>query len=258
MNVPPNLRQTNQNNFIKKTCMRTIGIIQPNYIPWRGFFDFIYEVDIFVFLDNVQYTPRDWRSRNKIKLTTGETRWLTVPVTGGRDQIICDVKIDNSQKWAYKHLQTFRHNYRNAPFFKQYFPVLEEIYAPGRHQYLSSLNIALTLTIAAWLGLEREYFIASKLDVQGSREERLINIVKTLKGTAYLSGPAAKNYINPNNWSNADIMLRYKDYSGYPEYQQIAQPFTPDVTILDLLFMLGADAPEFIWGKYRQNLNRNP
>ena len=80
--------------------VKTIGIIQPNYIPWRGYFDFINEVDVFVFLDDVQFTRRDWRTRNKIRMPNGETFWLTVPVTGPRDQLICDVRIDNSQKWA--------------------------------------------------------------------------------------------------------------------------------------------------------------
>lgn len=231
--------------------MRTIGIIQPNYIPWRGFFDFIQEVDVFVFLDDVQYTPRDWRSRNRIKQADGETRWLTVPVSGGRDQLIRDVRIDNTQKWAKKHLEAFRHSYSKAPFFKRYFPALEEFYTPNRYEYLVDLNSDFTRRISGWLGLEPEFFTSSELHVDGVKDDRLLAIVKKLDGQTYLSGPAAEAYISPALWSNARINLLYKDYSGYPEYAQISDPFESAVTVLDLLFMVGPEAPDYIWGKYR-------
>ncbi|HEU4602537.1 MAG TPA: WbqC family protein, partial [Steroidobacteraceae bacterium] len=107
--------------------MRTIGIIQPCYLPWRGFFDFVNEVDTFVFLDDVQYTVRDWRSRNRIKTLERGCMWLSVPIQGGRDQLIKDVRIDHSQPWTRKHLGAMVESYGRCPFFEQYFGMLSSV-----------------------------------------------------------------------------------------------------------------------------------
>src|ERR1051326_1204765 len=110
---------------MRRTNKRTIGIIQPNYLTWRGYFDFVHDVDVFVFLDDVQYTLRDWRNRNRIRTREGGSLWLTVPVLGGRNQLIHEVRIDNSQRWAKKHLDTLFHNYNKAPHFDTYFEKLK-------------------------------------------------------------------------------------------------------------------------------------
>lgn len=230
--------------------MRKIGIIQPSYIPWRGYFDFIHEVDAFVFLDDVQYTERDWRNRNRIKTRDGKTLWLTVPTLGGRNQLIKDVLLDNSQHWQRKHLAALQHNYSRAPFFNRYFEGLENIYNLS-FEKLSELDIALTKQISSWLGIGTEFMISSVLDVSGSKDDRLLQLVEKLDGDTYLSGPAARAYLRPDCWENAGIKLNYKDYSGFPEYPQISQPFEAQVTILDLIFMKGPDAMDYIWGKYR-------
>ena len=143
--------------------MKSVGIIQPNYLPWRGYFDFIHEVDVFVFLDDVQYTPRDWRSRNRVKMPDGSCRWITVPVLGGRDQLIRDVRIDNAQGWQRKHLETLRHSYGKAPWFGEYFPRLEALLIDGGFERLCDLDVALTREIAGWLGIGTPVVLASAL-----------------------------------------------------------------------------------------------
>ena len=233
--------------------MRTIGIIQPNYIPWRGFFDFVHEVDVFVFLDDAQYTVRDWRNRNRIRTKQGETIWLTVPTVGGRDQLIKDVKIDDSQPWIRKHLRAIEHNYGQTRNFSEYFELLHEVYTRG-FSSLSDLDIALTRTLSKCLGIETEFVIASTIESESEskKDDKLLQIVKHLQGEAYLSGPAAKAYLCDRLWRDAGVELVYKDYSGYPEYQQISEPFDAAVSVLDLLFMVGEKAPDYIWGEYRQ------
>jgi hypothetical protein len=227
-----------------------VAIIQPNYIPWKGYFDIIQAVDTFVFLDDVQYTPRDWRNRNKIKATDGRTLWLSVPTVGGRNQRICDVEIDNSQGWQRKHCESLRHNYRNAPFFDLYFGRFSEIV--GRDwKRLVDLDVVLTCEIAGWLGLAPQYRRSSELAPEGTKDDRLIDLVKKVGGTSYLSGPAARDYIRPERFAESNTGLGYHDYSGYPEYPQISPPFDHFVTILDLLFAVGDAAPEYIWGARR-------
>src|SRR5450432_2865240 len=107
--------------------MSRVAIIQPSYIPWRGYFDILQAVDVFVFLDDVQYTVRDWRNRNRIKTHQGTSTWFTIPTRGGRDQRISDVEVDDTQDWRRKHLASLRHSYGRCRFFDNYFPRLSEI-----------------------------------------------------------------------------------------------------------------------------------
>lgn len=230
--------------------MTRVAIIQPNYIPWKGYFDIMHGVDVFVFLDDVQYTLRDWRNRNRIRAPDGSSRWISVPTVGGRNQRIADVRIDRSQDWARKHCETLRHSYGRTPFFARYFPEFVEI-ACADWSHLADLDIALTRRIAGWLGLEPRYHRSSELRPTGLRDERLIELVRRVEGTVYRSGPSARAYIRPEAFSAAGIQLVYHDYAGYPEYPQIARPFDHHVTILDLLFATGPTARDYIWGERR-------
>lgn len=230
--------------------MKRVAIIQPNYVPWKGYFDIIASVDCFVFLDDVQHTIRDWRTRNKIKTLDGSSVWLSVPTLGGRSQLIREVKIDYSQNWAHRHLESIRHSYVKTPHFHSYFPRLSELLETP-WPFLADFNIALTGQLMSWLGISCETRRSSELNSQGTKDLRLLSLIRAVGGTAYLSGPSARDYIRPENFADAGIDLSYHDYGGYPEYPQISAPFDHFVTVLDLLFAVGSDAPEYIWGKRR-------
>jgi hypothetical protein len=222
-----------------------IACIQSSYIPWKGYFDIIHDVDVFVFLDDVQMTKRDWRTRNKIKTPNG-TQWLTVPVKGGRHQLIYEVSISNSD-WQERHLKSLQCNYARAPFFDDYRDLLAWLYGQP-HQNLSEFNRRATRMICDILGVDTEFVNSMDLAPSGTRDDRLIDICQKLGGTAYLSGPSARDYIVDQKFEQAGIELSYKDYSGYPEYSQPWPPFDHYVTILDLLFNCGAESPRYIWG----------
>lgn len=224
--------------------MTTVGIIQPNFIPWRGYFDFIRDVDVFVFLDDVQYTKRDWRNRNRIRTTDGGSRWLTVPVRAAQGDLIREVGIDMSSEWRTEHAHVIEANYRNAPFFAEVFEMLEESYR--RHHRLSDLDIDLCQRVMKRLGISTPTVRSSELNAPGRKDEKLIEITRQLGGTRYLSGPSAKAYIRPELWDAAGIELTYKVYSDYPIYAQISEPFDPHVSIIDLLSMVGDKAAGFI------------
>jgi hypothetical protein len=231
------------------TVTKKIAIIQPNYIPWKGYFDVIHAVDAFVFFDDVQYTVRDWRNRNKIKLAAGGTSWLTVPTLGGREQRICDVQIDHSQPWARKHLAAIRHSYSRSKFFREAFEAFETV-IQKQHALLVDLDIELTKLVCGWLGITTALHRSSEMPAASElvKDGRLIDLCQKLGGTYYLSGPAAKDYIQPSLWADAGIELAWQDYSGYPAYPQIGEPFDPFVTVLDLIFSVGpAEAPRYIW-----------
>ncbi|GAB4544505.1 MAG: WbqC family protein [Anaerolineae bacterium] len=225
--------------------MKKIAIIQSNYIPWKGYFDIIHEVDVFVFLDDVQMTKRDWRTRNKIKTPKG-TEWLTVPVKGGRHQLICETEIAPGD-WQKRHLKSLQTNYARTPFFKDYGFLLDWLYGET-HRNLSEFNRQTTGMICDILGIDTQLLCSMDLRVDGAKDDRLIEICQKLGATVYLSGPSARDYIVEEKFQEAGIEVVYKDYAGYPEYPQSFPPFEHAVSILDLLFNCGPAAPDYIWG----------
>lgn len=225
-------------------------ILQPSYIPWRGFFDLVHRADVFVFYDDVQYDKHGWRNRNRVKTPQG-TQWITIPVKAKSNVtekvLIRDVEIDARQPWAKKHAATLHQNYAKAPFFDRYWPTVEGFYANAPAS-LCDLDIETTRAIAGLLGINGTRFVrSSELAVTGERTERLVSILRAVGADHYISGPSASDYIDEACFRGAGIGLEYIVYD-YPEYEQLHPPYDPAVTILDLLFMKGPEAPEYIWG----------
>ncbi len=222
-------------------------ILQPSYIPWRGYFDQIRRADLFVFYDDVQYDKRGWRNRNQIKTAHGK-QWLTIPVNSRGAQTgripIHKISIVWDQPWNTDHLQSLRHSYGKAPYFGRYFPLLEEFY--NRHdEWLADFTIALTIRLAQELGIRQTRFLRSSgLEATGQKTDRLISILRQVGATHYLSGPSAKDYIEPEKFAKAGVTLEYMQYD-YPEYPQFYPPYDPSVSILDLMFMTGPEALKY-------------
>lgn len=227
--------------------MKKIAILQSNYLPWKGVFDLIHRVDIFVFLEDVQYTERDWRNRNKI-LTSQGPQWFSVPVKSSnrRNQLICEAEIDNETNWQRKHYNMFQINYGKSLHFKQYKWIIDDLYLNQKWEKISDLNIYSTKLIASVLGLDIQFINSAELNTSGTKDDKLIEICKKVNADYYLSGPAARDYIVPQKFIDNNIILDYIDYQ-YPEYQQLHQPFNNFVTILDLIFNCGQEAPYYIW-----------
>lgn len=226
-----------------------VVLLQPSYIPWRGYFDQIRRADLFIFYDDVQYDKHGWRNRNQIKTAQGK-QWLTIPVhsKGVTSGIaIKDVRIDWSKPWAKTHLKSFVTAYNKAPFFKQYLPLLESFYEARHDEFLSDFTIETTITLARTLGITSTQFMRSSDlgNVTGQKTDRIINILKQVKATHYISGPSARDYIEPEKFEQAGITLEYMEYH-YPEYVQLYPPFDPYVSIFDLLFMTSVDALTYI------------
>ena len=226
---------------------RRVAILQSNYIPWKGYFDIIHDVDLFVFYDDVQFTRRDWRSRNRIKTRQGSV-WLSVPTSGNRSQKIFEVELADPG-WQTRHWKTLRHVYGKTPFFGRYRGILQDVYLGRRWTHLSELNRCLTRLIAHdILGVRTRFADSRDFKANGAKQGRILELVEKTGASVYVSGPAARSYLDEAPFESLGVTLVWKDYSGYPEYPQLSTPFEHAVSVVDLLFHVGPDAPRYLWG----------
>lgn len=226
--------------------MKKVAIIQSNYIPWKGYFDIVGSVDEFIIYDDMQYTRRDWRNRNKIKTPQG-LQWLTVPVRvkGKYTQTIRETEIDGVD-WAARHWRSLHQNYRHSPFFDEMAPLFEPLFLDRRYVLLSELNRDLIETVCRIVGIETRISSSWDYRLSEGKSERLADLCLQAGASEYVSGPSAKGYIEESVFLKRGVKLSFFDYSGYPEYPQPWGSFVHEVSILDLLFNCGKAAPAFM------------
>lgn len=232
---------------VVETVSKRVAIVQSSYIPWKGYFDLIRAVDEFILLDDVQFTRRDWRTRNRIKSRSGPI-WLTIPVQnkGRYLQRIQDTVVADEQ-WRDRHWKTLHASYARAPCFPLYADALAELYrdVPGEER-LSAVNHRFITAICGMLGIVTPITWSTDYDAPPGRNERLVSLCVAAGATDYLSGPSAREYVDEALFARAGIRVQYADYGGYPEYPQAHPPFVHEVSVLDLILHTGHDAPKYM------------
>lgn len=226
--------------------MRVV-IMQPYYLPYRGYFDLLARADLFVVYDDVQYRHRFWQSRNRLTVD-GEPWWMTVPVLtrGRRTQQIREVRIA-AGPWARSHLGQIRRAYADAPHFQRVFPRIEAVLVDPP-DLLLDLDLRLLDTMFELVGMPApRRVLSSSLDVPNTgRTEREVEICRLLGADEYVSGLAAKVYMKPELWSEAGIRLGWH-VPDLPAYS--APVFDPFASILDLAFWEGEEGRRFVAGR---------
>jgi len=227
-------------------AMKSVAIMQPTYLPWLGYFSLIDQVDIFVFLDKVQFDKRSWQQRNRIKTAQGEL-FLTVPVQtkGKRHQKICEVRLDNTQHYPTKHLKIIENNYSKAHYYPEYWPEILQVFNKA-YQYLTDLNISLILWFVEKLGIKTTFIKSLDLKSEGTKADLLVGICHEVGADQYVSPLGSKVYIDENNiFKQKKIDLFYQNYT-HPEYTQLYKEFIPYMSILDLLMNEGPKSLEIM------------
>lgn len=226
---------------------KTVVVLQPGYLPWLGFFDQMRRSDTFIYYDDVQFDKHGWRNRNRIKTAAGP-QWLTVPVLhhGRGRPLILETRIDNSTDWGRKHVATLRQSYARAPFVKKYLPAIEAVLTQT-WTHIVDLDLAVTATIAAWLGVSPAVARASSLGIGGGQSERLVNLCRHFDARRYLSGSAARDYLDVGLFDRHGIEVVWQDFA-HPVYPQQHGSFVPFLSAIDLLFNCGEDSARILAG----------
>jgi hypothetical protein len=233
-----------------------IGILQPGYLPWLGFFEQMHNSDVFVIYDDVQYDKEGWRNRNRIKTANG-IQWLTVPVLlkGSDSQMILDVRIDNKTNWRKKHLAAIRQSYSKAPCFKDYIDIFEDAYARD-WDLLVALDMYFIQTLAECLGMRHKNIVrSSTLNIQGDRIERLIKICEFFGADVFYEGASGKNYIDERDFLARGVKVEFQNYL-HPAYRQLYNDFTPNLSVIDLLFNRGKESLGIITANIKGEYHR--
>lgn len=232
--------------MLKSKFIARIALLQSNYIPWKGYFHVIDSVDKFVLYDEVQYTKNDWRNRNRIKSATGVVQWLSIPVrVASLAQRICETDVA-CDVWKRKHWNSLRFSYAKAEGFSEFGPQIEEWYSKCPATALSEINRFFIEKVCQVLDIRTPILDSRDFCLEGDKQQRIISLCKALGADEYLSGPAARSYIDLKLFNDNGINVIWQDYSRYPSYPQCGDTFEHAVSILDVLFNVGSNARQFI------------
>lgn len=224
--------------------MKKVAILQSNYIPWKGYFDLISYVDEFIIYDDMQFTKNDWRNRNKIKTPQG-LHWLSIPVGSDTNRRIREVTFTDNN-WREKHCKVLEANYKKSPFFEEVFSFIKPIIIDKNLNSLTQLNVSLIKSICSYLGILTPITYCWDYGLIEGKTERLVNLSQRAKADIYVSGPAAKDYIEEIFFKEQDVRLEWFDYNNYPAYPQLWGSFEHSVSILDLIFNCGKESYKYM------------
>ncbi len=226
-----------------KDMSKKIFIKQAQYLPWIGFFRNMIESDILVILDDVQYAKNGWYNRNKIR-TSINWMWLTLPVKVSLGEKFNEVKIDNSQNWQEKHSKAIYINYQKSEYFEKYWREIKNIY-DKKYEYLFDINFDFIKLFLDIFSINKKIILSSKLNIQKTGSDRLLEICNLLKGDVYLSGEMGKKYLKEDDFKRNNIDVIYQNFQ-HPEYKQTYKPFIPNMSFIDLLFNEGDNSLKII------------
>jgi len=222
-----------------------VSIHQPEHMPWLGFFEKLLRADLFVLLDDVQFSKGDFQNRNRVK-GQGGVQWLTVPVAQKFGQRINETLVADDV-WRSKHWKTLVSCYARAEHFETFAPEFEEFYKRPWTK-LSELNVEAIRMLARAFGVEKEFVFSSTLGATGQKSELVLNICKAVGASAYYSGGAGRTYLDADAFRRANVEIVLQEFE-HPVYEQLfmkEQGFVPNLSALDLLFNRGAEGISLI------------
>lgn len=216
-----------------------VSIHQPHFLPWLGYFNKVFNSDVFVWLHNVQFRKNYFQNRTKIKNTdTNQELWLTIPVKASLADNIDQVKIANA-RWANKAVKTIEQYYRKAPYFSHYFSIITAHFASS--DLLDEINYRTFMVLLRELQYEGKVIRVDELQIDTLDPNlRLIEVCQKLGANHYIAGKGGKNYVNTQQWVDAGIRISWQSFnSDSVIYPQLGKSFVPSLSVIDCLFNIG-------------------
>jgi hypothetical protein len=222
---------------------KVVAIHQPTFFPWLGYFNKIARADLFIVLDNVQFSKKGGTWGNRVKLLVGgEPAWVTMPVVRNYHGVrnYAEMLIDNQSMWREKLLKTIETNYRRAPYFAEVFPQLAALINNPTAR-LTEYNLSAIIWLARAFQIDvSKLILGSTLRAQGSATDLLVSMVKAVDGTSYLCGGGAGGYQEDERFREAGLKLIYQGFE-HPVYEQAGRvgEFSGGLSVIDALMNCG-------------------
>ncbi|MBN8557599.1 MAG: WbqC family protein [Burkholderiales bacterium] len=221
---------------------KTVVIHQPDFRPYVGFFDRSLQTDIYLILDHVQFvngTSKAWTHRDRIKTPKGG-QWLALSVKKSpRDTPINEVELSSEVDWRSANLRLIDANYSRAPFYREVMPYIEQLYATPAI-LLADFNIKSIALMMELLDVVRPMVRSSELAPVGSSNELLIDLLRKLGASHYLSGVGARAYMNEQMFLDNGIQVVWQQFN-HPVYPQQFGEFEPYLSAIDMLLNCGIE-----------------
>jgi hypothetical protein len=223
---------------------------QPLYLPWLGFFHKVAMSDIFCLWEDVQFSPKDFMHRNRIKNPNGGAMWITVPILtkGYREKTINDMYIDNTKNWRRVHWNSILVSYsKKAPYFESYSDFFETAYKKNWDK-IADLDEYLLKYLLKELGISVKFVKASEQNFKGEKSDRVSDMCVKLGADAYIFGELGKDYANVEDFEKKEVKVYFQNYK-HPVYPQLYGEFVSHLSIIDLLFCYGEKSYDILMKK---------
>jgi hypothetical protein len=224
--------------------MLKVSMHQPNFLPYSGFFEKIARSDLFVIVDHLTFSKGkdNWHHRNRIRVPNGEGwDYITLPVSEHWNwKPFTEARLsDNAQFKKKKHLKTLVQNYFKAPYFDRFFHDFSELYYQDNRN-LADFNVSLIKWFMKKFRIRTPVLRASEIgfDPSLTKDDMIIDMMRRVNGTHFLSGDGARSYIQPGKFEEAGIPLEFQNFSPEP-YPQMFNDFVPYLSAFDMLMNVG-------------------
>ncbi|MEJ7737937.1 MAG: WbqC family protein [Chitinophagaceae bacterium] len=220
-----------------------LGIMQPYFLPYLGYYSLIKYVDQWIVFDPVQFIRHGWIERNRILKPAEGWQYISVPLQKyTRDTLIKDIRIRSEEDWQGKLLRQIEH-YKKAPFFNQVMSVLQECFSINTDS-ITLLDAHILKSTCAYLNIPFNYQVFSEMDLDiepvSDAGDWALHISKALKADQYINPPGAMEIFGKEKFSKAGVDLIFLKINP-SEYPQRRKVFEPGLSILDAMMFNSPD-----------------
>lgn len=212
-----------------------LGIMQPYFFPYIGYWQLLNAVDKYVIYDDVNFIKGGWINRNRI-LMSGEAKMFNVQMQGASpNKLINEVEVSTNEQGQKKLLRSIENNYRKAPYFKEVYNILEEIIISKEANLAKYLENSIK-RVCEYLDIKTEIIISSSIEKDNNlrAEEKVIEICKKLGATEYYNAVGGQELYSYDDFKNNGITLKFLE-TNYIEYHQFNNDFISNLSIVDVL-----------------------
>lgn len=212
-----------------------VGVMQPYFFPYIGYWQLLNAVDKYVIYDDVNYINRGWINRNRILCKNG-VRYLNLPLFGAsQNKLIKDIRVNNDEKEIERNLSIIKEGYKKAPYFPNIYPLLEDILYCHKSSISEYIYYSLK-TICEFLGIETEMILSSEIeknnDLKG--QEKIIEICQILGASDYYNAIGGQELYDFQRFKEANLTLHFVKTHEII-YKQFDMNFESNLSIIDVM-----------------------